>query len=138
MKLWVDDIRRAPLGWVWARTNEEAKVLLSGGTVTECSLDHDMGLHGVEIPDDPDELLDLIYSKDLPAGETGLDLVDWMCEHNIVPQKIRIHSWSPDGAKAMARRLNDFGYNCEVRAFDPKDWPENKEINPYTHRSYGG
>lgn len=138
MRLWCDDIRPSPPGWVWARTNDEAKVLLSGGKVVECSLDHDLGLHDVEIPDDPDELLDLIYSKDLPAEETGLDLVKWMCEHNLVPRVVRIHSWAPDGAKAMARYLNDFGHDCEVRPFDPKTWPDNNETSPYIHRSYGG
>jgi hypothetical protein len=114
MKLWHDDVRPPPdSSWRWARTNDDAKAILETGTITECSLDHDLGLHGVEIPDDPDELMDLIYQVG-PAAETGLDLVHWMVEHKHVPKVVRIHSWNPAGAQNMAARLNRFGHDCIV------------------------
>lgn len=42
MKLFVDDIRRAPEGWTPCRTNTEAIRLLATGNVEEISLDHDI------------------------------------------------------------------------------------------------
>jgi hypothetical protein len=44
VKVWLDDRREAPEGWVRVRTPEEATELLRGGAVEELSLDHDLGL----------------------------------------------------------------------------------------------
>lgn len=120
-KLWHDDVRPPPEGWEWARTNDAAKAVLSEREVVEISLDHDLGLHGVDIPDpaeDPDGYLDAVCQRG-QAEETGLDLVVWMIENEVVPPKVTIHSWNPDGAKAMAARLNHFGYSCRIAAFSP-------------------
>lgn len=43
MKLWVDDRREAPPGWVWAKTAPEAINHIATGEVEEISLDHDLG-----------------------------------------------------------------------------------------------
>lgn len=43
MRLWVDDVRPAPAGWVHARSVEEAQPLLASGEVEELSLDSDLG-----------------------------------------------------------------------------------------------
>lgn len=120
MKLWLDDVRPAPEGWVWARKLSEAKEYLAEGTVTECSLDHDLGFHDIEIPDDPDELIEVMQLRGQSA-ETGYDLVNWMIEHECVPAKITIHSWNGDGARYMAARLNYYGHNCTIAPFkDPR------------------
>lgn len=105
MRLWLDDIRPAPSGWEWARTNVQAQEFLLTGQVVECSLDHDLGYHDVEIPDDPEQLLEVITLHGT-SEETGYDLVCWMLENNLVPKKVTIHSWNPDGAKRMAARLS--------------------------------
>src|SRR5512132_2943655 len=44
MKVWLDDERSAPAGWVRVRTPEETIELLRSGAVEELSLDHDLGL----------------------------------------------------------------------------------------------
>ena len=44
MKVWLDDWRPAPEGWVHVRTPEEAIEVLRGGDVEAISLDHDLGL----------------------------------------------------------------------------------------------
>jgi hypothetical protein len=44
VKVWLDDQRPAPEGWVHVRTPEEAIGVLRGGGVEELSLDHDLGL----------------------------------------------------------------------------------------------
>jgi hypothetical protein len=117
MKLWHDDVRPPPEGWVWARTNEAAKELLLTGKVEEISLDHDLGYHNVEIPDDPDKLIEVL-SLAGRAEETGLDLVHWMVQDPArVPSKITIHSWNPNGALNMAARFNLFGHNVTVKPF---------------------
>lgn len=106
MNLWHDDVRPAPAGWVWARTNQEAKAHLLTGRVEMASLDHDLGYHDVEIPDDPNELAEVLVLRG-QGEETGLDLVKWMVANNHVPPVVKIHSWNPDGALKMAQTLFD-------------------------------
>ena len=119
-RLWHDDVRPAPEGWVWARTNEEAKTIFLTpevyGCVTHVSLDHDMGNH------------------DLPAGtydggpnsgsgmpqkgeENGMHLVEWMVKNNHLPAWIRVHAWNPSGRERMCRALNDGGANATSQAY---------------------
>ncbi|WP_019938420.1 cyclic-phosphate processing receiver domain-containing protein [Bordetella sp. FB-8] len=43
MKVFLDDERQAPEGWVSARWREETIALFETGTVTQISLDHDLG-----------------------------------------------------------------------------------------------
>ena len=43
MKIWLDDVRTPPDGFVWAKTADEAIYLLDNHRVTEISLDHDLG-----------------------------------------------------------------------------------------------
>ncbi len=43
MKVFLDDVRPAPEGWTRAYTAPEAIALLEAGSVTEISLDHDLG-----------------------------------------------------------------------------------------------
>ncbi len=44
MKLYLDDTRPEPEGWVRATTADEAIEQLKTGTVEELSLDHDLGI----------------------------------------------------------------------------------------------
>src|ERR1700716_1590869 len=44
MKVWLDDVRPAPAGWVNVRTPEAAIDLLRSDDVEKVSLDHDLGL----------------------------------------------------------------------------------------------
>lgn len=122
MKLWHDDIRPPPDGWVWARTNEAAMDYLAYGIVDECSLDHDLGLHviALEDVDDWDTIISVTYEHRDKHAPTGLDLVEWMLKNDCVPAKITIHSWNPDGAMHMARRLAFYGHEVLVAPFDPK------------------
>src|SRR5688500_12240166 len=43
MRLWVDDERPAPKGWLAVTTSDAALDILEKGDVTEVSLDHDLG-----------------------------------------------------------------------------------------------
>jgi hypothetical protein len=114
MKLWHDDIRRPPDdSWTWARTNDEAKEVLKSNRVTECSLDHDLGLHMY----DPD-MQDADLQRGWDTENDGLKLVRWMVERpELVPERITIHSWNPPGAARMAALLAEHGYACVVKPF---------------------
>lgn len=119
-KLWLDDVRPPPEGWVWAKTNDEAKQLLLDEEVTHCSLDHDLGMHIAQDVNDWDEIIELAYAQqDEEEAETGYDLVSWMIENERVPEHITIHSWNPDGAHRMAMRFVDAGYECTLAPFKP-------------------
>lgn len=43
MKLWIDDIRVAPEGWVWATTSADAIKMILSHSIEEISFDHDLG-----------------------------------------------------------------------------------------------
>jgi hypothetical protein len=80
MRVYLDDIRKCPEGWVLARNVTEAKMLLETGDVTHLSLDFDLGY-----------------------GEpTGLDLCRWMKQTGNWPHDaIEIHSSHPLGRQKM-------------------------------------
>lgn len=121
---------------MWARTNDEAKRILSTGAVVEVSLDHDLGYEGkppepcpscdkTGITDDDvcptcdgDGFLggDLFYVAG-DSEDNGLELVKWMCEQKIFPEWITIHSWNHSGAAAMANLLANHGCRVLVRPF---------------------
>lgn len=99
MKLWLDDVRLPPEGWVWCKTAVEAIEVLATGEVEEASLDHDLGcceactqctgLHG--------------YSNGCihNCHWTGYTVVKWMAENNVWPETIWVHSANPVGAANM-------------------------------------
>ena len=113
VKLWHDDIRPAPEGWLWARTNAAAMEILDTQDVDEISMDHDLGLENLDPDLDP---MALFLAGRSPRG-TGEDLVVWMIENGYVPPKITIHSWNPSGARRMANRFGDAGYDVTVAPF---------------------
>ncbi|HET7478362.1 MAG TPA: cyclic-phosphate processing receiver domain-containing protein [Rubrobacteraceae bacterium] len=88
MRMWLDDLRPPPRGWVWVRTVEEAIPLLAAGDVVEASMDHDLG-EGVE---------------------EGYALVLWMAEHDIWPgHALEVHSANPVGAERMCGVIERYG-----------------------------
>lgn len=118
MRVWHDDVRRPPdSSWTWVRTNEEAKVILGKDrpSVSEISLDHDLGLHELE----PNASIEKMALKGMSPEGSGYDLVCWMIENECVPPKVTIHSWNSVGAANMAARLNHFGYDCYISPFNP-------------------
>jgi hypothetical protein len=84
VKVFLDDERVTPEGWVAARWPEEVIALLETGQVTALSLDHDLGddVHG-----------------------TGYDVLCWLEEavatRGFIPPSIRIHSANPSARQKM-------------------------------------
>lgn len=43
MKLWLDDVRPAPDGWIWVKNARQAIMMLQSADIEQISLDHDLG-----------------------------------------------------------------------------------------------
>ena len=107
MKLWIDDVRPAPAGFIWARTVNRAKEIIINN---EELLKVNLGKSTYRI-----ELIDI----DHDAGEFATDggdyikLLDWL-EETGRNYPIRIHSMNPVGVENMRRIIqkNDW---TEVR-----------------------
>lgn len=105
MKLYLDDIRPCPKGWVYAQTVSEAvskveHALKNGEEWEAASLDHDLALEHYIVSS---------YGSPPQTG-TGADFVDWMIETNTWPtRKPLVHSMNPAGAKRMRAAIDRYG-----------------------------
>ena len=88
VKVFLDDCRPTPAGWVPARCAEEVIRLLEQGNVTELSLDPDLG-------DD--------------ARGTGYEVLTWIQRAVVVrgfrPPRIRVHSANPATGQRMHQAI---------------------------------
>ncbi|MDM5178662.1 hypothetical protein PO883_15795 [Massilia sp. DJPM01] len=87
MKVYLDDERATPDGWVRVYWPDEAIALLAGGAVTHLSLDHDLG-------DD--------------ARGTGYDVVLWI-EEQVFTAGFRLPAMRVHSANASAREKMEAG-----------------------------
>jgi len=110
MKLWHDDIRPAPEGWEWARTNDDAIAYLEKFDVTEISMDHDLGLDYLESGPDTINLMG-------EGDATGFHLAQWMCYNEKLPAKITVHSWNVVGAQRMIAFFKDYGVEATYEPY---------------------
>ena len=108
--LWLDDMRPAPIGWIWVKTVEEAKPYLLDIGVRMASLDHDLGacsdcLKGRS----PEQWLEETNYTAMPHCDhfgTGYQLVCWMEETGNWPQqKPTVHSRNPAGRFKMQQAI---------------------------------
>lgn len=90
VKLYVDDLRTPPTGWLVARSVEEAVAVLRKGGVTHVSLDFDLGN---------------------PRFGTGLDVLDWLERAVELGQlwlpRLQAHSGSTFGRLELEARINE-------------------------------
>jgi hypothetical protein len=103
--LWLDDLRRAPDGWVHVKTVEEAQEYLRRGVVRCASLDHDLGACSRCYDGMLERWLEEHDHQSMPHCEhfgTGYSLVRWMEENDCWPlEKPTVHSANPDGRAKM-------------------------------------
>lgn len=91
MKMYVDDLRLpTDDSWTVIRSVDEAIRNLQNGTVTEMSLDHDMGDRASE-------------------GGDCIRVVLWMCEYGFWPAAITLHTANPVGRDNMAALIDRYG-----------------------------
>lgn len=75
VRLWVDDLRPAPEGWMWVESSRAAIAVLRTCDVVEMSLDHDLG-----------------------GDDTTRPVVLWLCENTERwPLAVHVHSANPVG-----------------------------------------
>jgi hypothetical protein len=93
IKLWLDDVRPAPVGWKWVKTAQStiAELEKNEFNVEILSLDHDLG-------------------DDVVFG-TGYDVMKWIEEgvffgNYTPPKSIKFHTANPIGRKKMEASLN--------------------------------
>ena len=86
MKVYLDDVRPAPDGWIRTWWPVEVIALLKTGEVTEISLDHDLGDHFGRPSD-------ILYER------TGYDVLLWIEQEVALegfdPPIIHIHTANP-------------------------------------------
>ena len=90
MKIWLDDLRPAPGGYVWCRSVNEA-IRFIKSTESEIELidcDHDLG----------------VYAAD---GGDGIKLLDWLLERNTL-YPVALHTMNPVGRENMRRMLQRY------------------------------
>ncbi len=101
MKLWIDDLRPAPEGYVWCKSVNEAKELILIAERRETTKDLNM-IWRIE-------LLDI----DHDAGDYGppdyISLLDWL-EETGRNYPIRIHSQNVVGVENMRRIIERNGW----------------------------
>jgi hypothetical protein len=123
MKLWLDDKRQAPEGWVLVMTVDGAIALIAGeGQPTHASLDHDLGWNA-------------------PGGD-GDKLTDWMAENDTWPSDgIRVHSANPGAVQTMLATVDRYAHYPEPRSrFEETRGtaPEGGWPDPYSAGSIDG
>ena len=107
MKLWIDDVRPAPEGYVWIKTVNEAKLVITCvnrmfdiacpknlPTIEFIDIDHDAGDYA-------------FYGGDY------IRLLDWLEENNY-NYPIHIHSMNPVGVENIRRIIQRNGW-IEIR-----------------------
>lgn len=85
-QLWVDDLRTAPIGWVWAKSSAEAIGMLKVSSFDSISLDHDLG-----------------------GDDTSRAVVLWMCEHDLWPPIVHVHTANPVGREWLTGMAERYG-----------------------------
>lgn len=89
MKIWLDDLRPAPEGFVWCRSVNQAKRVIEEAeklaSVELIDCDHDLG----------------DYAQD---GGDGIKLLDWLAERGTF-YPIALHTMNPVGRDNMLRAI---------------------------------
>ena len=93
IKVWLDDVRPSPVGWIWVKSADDAIKLVATGEVLALSLDHDLG--------------------DVKT-KSGGDVLRWLEEQvfdrRFAPPIVEIHTMNPVARSWMlkvARKINE-------------------------------
>ena len=100
MKLWIDDVRPAPEGYVWCKSVNEARKFIE-----ECNW---YNKYATEVPI---ELIDVDHDAGDYATDGGdyIKLLDWL-EETERNYPIRIHSMNPVGVANMRAIIQRNGW----------------------------
>lgn len=111
MKLWIDDVRPAPEGYVWCKsTNETLRTIRKHcNDITEINLDHDAG----DYAESGGDFINVL--NELERLSRKRNIVDGVPLHNywrLHCQEIRfkLHSMNPVGVENMRRIIKRNGW----------------------------
>lgn len=112
MKLWVDDVRPAPEGYVWCHSVFRAMKEIR---ITEDKIEDKEYFGDIILAEDYIELIDIDHDAGEYAQYGGdyIKLLDWL-EETGRNYPIRIHSMNPVGVENMRRIIQKNGWT-EVR-----------------------
>lgn len=114
-RLFVDDNREPPKGWMCARTVSDTILFLrSFSPIAEISLDHDILFpqHGVDR-----------YSMYSAENYKGVACYIESMPEGLRPRRIRIHSSNAGAARTMAEIMG-VPYELAYKPFDAKDYAD--------------
>lgn len=103
MKLWIDDVRVAPVGYVWCKSVNQAKEAIEYCDYMNNSMNLE-GNYSIAIIDIDHDAGD--YAND---GGDYIKLLDWL-EETDRNYPIRIHSMNPVGVENMRRIIHRNGW----------------------------
>ena len=105
-RLWLDDVRPAPDGWVWVKNYDDALAQLTLFSFEAISLDHDLGMKTVT-----ENESGIVVAKEVEA-KTGYDVICWIEEQVFdgamdCPKIILCHSANPEGKRRIELAINN-------------------------------
>lgn len=140
MKLWLDDERPEPEGWVWVKTALEAIAVLEGlqkvgrlNRLTHMSFDHDLadihyeGFMATQIYNEGHPVRKH-YERECAKEMTGYDVILWMAEHEVWPtEDCYVHTHNSVRGPVMADMINRYGPYDHRIVWSPYAPPTPKE-----------
>ena len=95
MKLWIDDLRPAPVGWVWAKTSQEAIDIFTRSSYVKYE----------------NNRIDVVsFDHDLGGSDTSRRVVLFLCEYpELWPETCRVHSANPVGVEWLTGMIGRYG-----------------------------
>ena len=108
IKIWLDDSRPAPGGFLWSHSVDEAKLLIETAEGNSIKIDlidcdHDLGMYA-------------------QLGGDGIKLLDWLAERETY-YPITLHTMNPVGRENMQRLINRY-WKSQKNRTDKKDTGE--------------
>jgi len=92
VKIWIDDMRTAPDGFLWCKTYESAIEMLD--YFSSCNYD-------IKVVD---------FDHDLGEEKSGYDVAKYIVEYQLPIGSFRVHSMNPVGRRNIEQLLTHYGY----------------------------
>ena len=111
MKIWIDDTRPAPIGYIWCKSVNETIERIEDSEIRVGMLDHNNPLCEESIKELSIDVIDLDHDAGGYAYDGGdyIKLLDWL-EETERNYPIRIHSMNPVGVENMRRIIRRNGW----------------------------
>ena len=111
MRLWIDDIRPAPKGYIWVQSVEEAKVAICLFEEETENLLDEYDFPSIDLWNRTIEVIDIDHDAGIYASYGGdyIKLLDWLEETGRI-YPIHIHSMNPVGIQNMRAIIRKNGW----------------------------